>query len=734
MRKEQFITVKKYKDGQPLMIEYLDVAFSFDIESTSFNTYKGKVISEKELNELDFKEQFEVIPHATMYVWQADFNDEITVKRTWQEFKDYMNTIIDKYQLSPTRRVICWVHNLAFESEWISKFFHFISEESLCLKSNKPVVLPTMEGIEFRCSYVMSGVALKDIVLYKHNVEKMVGDLDYNLIRHSETPLTEKEMGYCINDVKVVNAYVEEEAEKYGAICLIPETSTGKLRRHCRELLLKDKNYKKKVQSMILDKDDYIMLRKAFNGGFTHAGNHHFKDICGEDGSKLVHVDFSSSYPAVMVLFPEYATGNSTTIDLNTLTIDKFNEYINNKFCVMKVFLEDVESKFDYEFVLSESKIENLKYYDDAPKTSQVFNGRVKRFKSGITYINNIDYEVLQKFYSFKMSVLEMKTWKKDYLPKPLILEILRLYNDKTKLKGVEGEEPQYNLSKTFINGLYGMCATDIIRDEVYFETGETGNYKVIKYKKVRGDDKQRPEALYEDVEENEPNINALLYRYNNSKNRFISYTWTVITSLARRNLFTGILAAGKDYIYSDTDSIFAYDSPEFEEYVQNYNRYIDSLIEAVCKRYDLDPKLFSPKTIKGKTKTIGYWDYEEAPKLFKTLGAKRYLEMFEDGHLKLTFAGVSKKEGVKYLQEFNKTENGIPECFFKFDEDLIFPYDKGGKLITSRLPEEEGELTDYLGNTAHYHDYGAINLTRKKYELSNISALTDFILYSMEL
>ena len=137
MRKEQFITVKKYKNRKPISIEYLDVAFSFDIESTSFNTYKGKVISEKELNELDFKEQFEVIPHATMYVWQADFNDEITVKRTWQEFKDYMNAIIEKYQLSPTRRVICWVHNLAFESEWISKFFHFISEESLCLKSNK---------------------------------------------------------------------------------------------------------------------------------------------------------------------------------------------------------------------------------------------------------------------------------------------------------------------------------------------------------------------------------------------------------------------------------------------------------------------------------------------------------------------------------------------------------------------------------------------------------------------
>ena len=32
----------------------------------------------------------------------------------------------------------------------------------------------------------------------------MVGDMDYKKIRNSETTLTEKEIGYCINDVKAV--------------------------------------------------------------------------------------------------------------------------------------------------------------------------------------------------------------------------------------------------------------------------------------------------------------------------------------------------------------------------------------------------------------------------------------------------------------------------------------------------------------------------------------------------
>lgn len=47
--------------------------------------------------------------------------------------------------------------------------------------------------------------------LQKYKVEKKVGDLDYNLVRTSSTPLTEQELGYCENDIRVVIAYIQEK-------------------------------------------------------------------------------------------------------------------------------------------------------------------------------------------------------------------------------------------------------------------------------------------------------------------------------------------------------------------------------------------------------------------------------------------------------------------------------------------------------------------------------------------
>ena len=61
----------------------------------------------------------------------------------------------------------------------------------------------------------------------KYKIEKKVGDLDYSLLRHSNTHLTDTELGYCINDVKVVMAYIQEKIEHDGNIAKIPLTKTG---------------------------------------------------------------------------------------------------------------------------------------------------------------------------------------------------------------------------------------------------------------------------------------------------------------------------------------------------------------------------------------------------------------------------------------------------------------------------------------------------------------------------
>lgn len=58
----------------------------------------------------------------------------------------------------------------------------------------KPIYGITENGIEFRCSYLLSGYSLAKLgeQLHKYKCEKLVGDLDYSLLRHSKTPLTQK--------------------------------------------------------------------------------------------------------------------------------------------------------------------------------------------------------------------------------------------------------------------------------------------------------------------------------------------------------------------------------------------------------------------------------------------------------------------------------------------------------------------------------------------------------------
>ncbi|MBD4491552.1 hypothetical protein GUG78_06620, partial [Xanthomonas citri pv. citri] len=68
---------------------------------------------------------------------------------------------------------------------------------------------------------------------------KLVGDLDYSLLRHSKTPLTQKEIGYCLNDIKVVMCYIQELIEQYKNITHLPITKTGFVRKYCRSVCFK---------------------------------------------------------------------------------------------------------------------------------------------------------------------------------------------------------------------------------------------------------------------------------------------------------------------------------------------------------------------------------------------------------------------------------------------------------------------------------------------------------------
>ena len=58
---------------------------------------------------------------------------------------------------------------------------------------------------------MLQSVTAMGLAKYQKNynlpIGKLAGDLDYSLYRHRYTPLTKKELAYCINDVQVLNAW-----------------------------------------------------------------------------------------------------------------------------------------------------------------------------------------------------------------------------------------------------------------------------------------------------------------------------------------------------------------------------------------------------------------------------------------------------------------------------------------------------------------------------------------------
>lgn len=189
-------------------IEYYNVPAGFDIETSSF--YSNGIVAPEN-------------KRAIMYHWQFGINDTVTTGRTWEELKQLLDWIVWTLDLSLNTRLVVYVHNLPYEWQFMRKQFEWA--DVFLLEERKPVYAVTTSGIEFRCSLKLSGgKSLKNVGkdLQKYKVEKMVGDLDYSVIRTPLTPLTAKELKYCENDIRVILSYIQEKIEQDGDITKIP--------------------------------------------------------------------------------------------------------------------------------------------------------------------------------------------------------------------------------------------------------------------------------------------------------------------------------------------------------------------------------------------------------------------------------------------------------------------------------------------------------------------------------
>ena len=242
--------------------------YSFDIETTSFLILNGKMIPACKYLDLTDEEQEECIKMSNMYIWMFSINETVYYGRTWNELRAFLLRI---ESWGTAEKKIVYVHNLAFEFTFMRNAFKF--KNVFARKSRKPMRFDLEEfNFEFRCSFVLTNSKLENLPHdYDLKVEKLVGNLNYDIIRNSKTELSEKELSYCENDCLVIYEYIRKELETYKTLKAIPLTNTGHVRNELKEKVMKNYDYRNKVRKSInVDGHVYNLLLQAFQGGYTH--------------------------------------------------------------------------------------------------------------------------------------------------------------------------------------------------------------------------------------------------------------------------------------------------------------------------------------------------------------------------------------------------------------------------------------------------------------------------------
>lgn len=648
-----------------------NIPCSFDTETSSFWVCGPRVLNQDMMHDISRDDRDEYTPVAVMVCWSFEIFGIPCIGRTWEEFSKFFEALKTVLQLDEEKRLIVYVHNLPYDFQFFRK--HIPIDSVFSTGPRNPVKVKS-GGIEFRDSLILSMVTLEKMGkdLKKYKVQKLKGDWDYNKIRHPGTPLTPEEVQYSVNDCRVLSSYIQCKIEEEGDIDKIPLTNTGYVRRDCKRSTIQvSKKYRDTIKHLTITPEEYVQLKRTFQGGMTHGS-------CQKVGFTIQNVgsfDFTSSYPAVMIA-EEFPCGRAP--DICITSVEQLEKQCHMYCCMFRATFQNIREKIKTEHIISSNKCE-------IQGKRVIDNGRVVSADFLEIYITEQDYYSIKDFYDYDgISVSDFVRYYKRYLPSELVRTVLEYYNVKTQYKDVEDKKVEYLIAKGMVNSTYGMIVTDIVRSEYVYTNNEWG--------------------------ENPPNVEEQIERYNDSKSRFLYYPWGVwVTAYARRNLIRGIKECGDNYIYSDTDSIkYIIDgSEEFQSWIQNYNHEIDYKMRKAMKFHGFDEELYKPKTVKGIEKPLGVWDDDGKYLRFKTLGAKRYLVEKEDGEIIATVAGSTKDLTSKYLVDH------FENPFDGFADGLEIPETESGKKCHTYIDDvSDGWMVDYLGNQYHYHELSSVHLS----------------------
>lgn len=551
-----------------------------------------------------------------LYQWAIAYNleDYVTIGRTAPELVAFLKHISDH----AASKVVVYVHNLSYDLSYLERLldktfddldiFYVQSHHSLTARCG---------NLEFRCSYKLANNSLDGwSKALGTECRKAVGEIDYKTIRFPDQELTAEDWHYQISDIMVQRECIRLTMKGFD-ITTIPLTSTGLVRYDCRKAA-RSVHWFQKFQNYRMSADEYDMLTRCFSGGYTHGNRYHADETIEE----LVHCyDFTSSYPA-RIAYNDFPCKHferwgelwrDQTVDEQLAEIRQLQD--EGFALMMTLYLLEPRLRPEISMpYISASKCYELAA-EPGHRAPLLDNGRVLRAERLAIPITDIDLDIILQQYTYQdLAIGDVWRARKSKLPDWFTGKNREYFRRKCQLPP---DSLDYMKSKNKLNGIYGMTASRIVRNNVHMDvtTGEEWH------------------------DNNDPQ--ETLTKYFNSRNNFMIFSWGVwVTAYARAALFAlmnKIAEAdprGWDCIlYCDTDSVFttSTDSDLIERYNEEYRK--------LGKEYGA-----TFTNIKGKEKTLGVADLDKVCKRFRYLHSKCYAYETPEGKLKVTIAGVSKR------------------------------------------------------------------------------------------
>lgn len=632
------------RKGKKTPHKYMKLIATFDIESTTIKDCER--------------------PYGFMYIWTMEIGGYSIYGNTWRDFTGFLERLIDFFSLSDDKRLIIWIQNLSFETQFMTPFLirAFEELEVFATDVRKPIKLTVKAGIEFRCTYRLSNMNLDKMCKFEKGMKhkKLVGELDYSKVRTPETKLKLREFSYCISDTATLAEWVAATLKNNNdTFFTTPVTSTGYVRRDCRNGTKKERGYRNYFNKNLITIDVYKMLKEAGRGGNTHAN----RLLANKIIDNVDSWDLVSSY-IYSLLARKYPITKFTPYG-RVDNIEELERLAKKYALLFRVVLINPRVKAGVPFP----------YLPIAKKTSLSGNivndnGRVLRVEPvadglasiGFT-VTDIDWEIIAREYDFDaVLIYDVMIAKRGYLPSCIrqtikdyfikkcelkeqikeaecwIEDLERQHKQHTKAYKIHLEELKdlqykYGKMKNRLNGIFGMMYTDIVRES--YELDESGDW----VKPPKMSDEQIEKALSD---------------YNNSFNSFLVYAHGVFCTAWSRLSFEDLTEAcnnrkkGNVSIYGDTDSNKAIINDESDLLAFN------ARVEKQCDKTDAYCIVNNHKYYLGvaekETKREKY-------QKFKTLGAKKYCYFDSEG-LHVTVSGVIKDlapKELKSVENFNK-------------------------------------------------------------------------------